>query len=165
MKILTSITEICSESRIAAMFSSRQVCDTHDGAVSRFSGVALQAKPRQDVDEGVADLPRNALMRTRKVPLSLSQVGNTKLDQPMTEATAKVPVTSWQDDDPGALKCNPIPDCGCVRHVVVRMGWLQRPGWCAEELMADYAAAWEQMRVTSMLDGRVRDQLAEATAA
>ena len=32
--------------------------------------------------------------------------------QPMTKATAKVPVTSGQNDEFGALKCGPIPDCG-----------------------------------------------------
>ena len=32
----------------------------------------------------------------------------------MTKATATVPVSSGQNDECGALKCGPIPDCGLL---------------------------------------------------
>ena len=84
--------------------------------------------------------------------MSLLQEGDMKHAQPMTKATAKVPVTSGQNDEFGALKCGPIPDCGLLYDTLsLEWGGYKDQVDELKKLMADNAAAWDQMRVTSML--------------
>ena len=89
------------------------VCDQREGAFLRYRNAAMQLTFDKILTKSTGIFPRNASMRTRtgKSLMSLLQRGENGA-QPMTAATAKVPMTSRQVLEFVDLECGPISDCG-----------------------------------------------------
>ena len=138
---------MCDEQAALVQTSSERkmsLCDGADGAsLIHFSDRALQTKFDRMLMKGSQNLLRSALLGAEKVKVpSFLQEGESKNSQPMTKATAKVPVTSGQNDEFGDLKCGPIPDCGLLYDTLsLEWGGYKDQVDELKKKMADNAAA------------------------